>query len=190
MIGPLPSNNFLLFGTAPQVVVVPHKLHLSIVGVRPRQSKKDSTSLLDSPLLSKKSQQTIEAACVGNSHCCLPVSTDNFHDDPCHGTIKTLAVTLEGCDALDAPTSYKRHCSLLGQNLLCDEDIEFLAALRLPPALASASDARGTDRLLHEHVALMVDTSWRPQLQHFVVRAASPPRRPAASLPHLLLTSC
>ena len=108
---------------------------------------------------SHKSMAVIRRACVGQSHCCLPIGTDNFKDDPCRGTVKTLAVTLEGCDEYQPMTTYKRHCSLLGQPLLCDEDIEFLAGLSLPPA----------PQPIKQHVALMVDTSWRPHLQHYVV---------------------
>ena len=98
---------------------------------------------------SPKTLRAIERACVGQSHCCLPVGTDNFRDDPCRGKVKTLAVTLQGCDEHRAPTRYKRHCSLLGQPLLCDEDVEFLSTLSLPPAAEP----------LKPHVALMVDTS-------------------------------
>ena len=43
----------------------------------------------------------------------------------------------------------------MGQPLLCDEDIEFLATLELPPA----------PQPIRLHVAIMVDTSYRPQLQ-------------------------
>ena len=42
---------------------------------------------------------------------------------------------------------------------LCDEDIEFLATLSLPRPLEP----------VRPHVAIMVDTSWRPKLQHYVV---------------------
>ena len=108
---------------------------------------------------SKRSVRVLEDACVGQSHCCLPIGTDNFRDDPCRGKVKTLAVTLEGCEEWPEPTRYKRHCSLLGQPLLCDEDIEFLATLELPPAPTPLKPA----------VAIMVDTSWRPHLQHYVV---------------------
>ena len=73
--------------------------------------------------------------------------------------VKTLAVTLRGCDVHREPTRYKRHCSLSGQPLLPDEDIEFLSALELPVAPEPAAP----------HVAVMVDTSWRPRLQRFVV---------------------
>ena len=85
--------------------------------------------------------RVVEEACLGQSHCCLPVSTDNFADDPCRGTVKTLAVILEGCAEHRSLTRFKRHCSLLGQPLLCDEDIEFLSALSLPPAEARAHGA-------------------------------------------------
>lgn len=108
---------------------------------------------------SRRSVGVVENACVGQSHCCLPVGTDNFRDDPCRGKVKTLAVTLEGCEQYTPHTRYKRHCSLLGQPLLCDEDIEFLSTLALPPA----------PEPLKPHVAIMVDTSWRPHLQHYVV---------------------
>jgi hypothetical protein len=114
---------------------------------------------VDAKCHSTRSQTTIEGACVGQSHCCLPVGTENFRDDPCRGTVKTLAVTLEGCDEHTEPTRFKRHCSLLGQPLLCDEDIEFLAGLDLPAA----------PEPVPPHVAIMVDTSWRPHLQHYVV---------------------
>ena len=83
---------------------------------------------------SRRSQQVVADACVGQSHCCLPIGTDNFRDDPCRGTVKTLAVTIEGCDELVDHTRFKRHCSLMGQPLLCDEDVEFLATLSLPAA--------------------------------------------------------
>ena len=104
----------------------------------------------------------LRKACEGQSHCCLPVGTDHFErKDPCHGTIKTLAVVVHGCrPPADTQTRYRRWCSLQGQWLLCDEDIEFLAALELPE-VAPAS--------LVPNVAAMVDTSWRPDLQHFVV---------------------
>ena len=114
---------------------------------------------IDAKCHSRRSLDTISRACVGHSHCCLPVGTENFNDDPCRGTVKTLAVVLEGCDEETGYTRYKRHCSLLGQPLLCDEDINFLAALSLPPA----------PEPLKPHVALMVDTSWRPLLQEYVV---------------------
>ena len=125
---------------------------------------------------SARSQRVIEHACLGQSHCCLPVTTENFASDPCRGTIKTLAVVLEGCDEHRPYTRYKRHCSLLGQPLLCDEDIEFLTTLALPPAPTP----------LLPHVALMVDTSWRPALQHFVVhnvRAHAGGRQPCRRQP-------
>ena len=108
---------------------------------------------------SRRSQQVVADACVGQSHCCLPIGTDNFRDDPCRGTVKTLAVTIEGCDELVDHTRFKRHCSLMGQPLLCDEDVEFLATLSLPAA----------PQPLLPHVAIMVDTSFRPHLQHYVV---------------------
>ena len=73
--------------------------------------------------------------------------------------MKTLAVILRGCDVYREPTRYKRHCSLSGQPLLPDEDIHFLSALDLPAAAEPALP----------HVAVMVDTSWRPRLQRFVV---------------------
>ena len=66
---------------------------------------------------SRFSHNVVSDACLGNSHCCLPVTTDNFHD-PCRGTIKTLVVRLEGCAEHTSYTSYKRHCSLLGQSLV------------------------------------------------------------------------
>ena len=73
---------------------------------------------------------------------------------------QTLAVVLHGCAEHTSHTRWKRHCSLQGQWLLCDEDIEFLAQLELPePA----------EQQLLPHVAVMVDTSWRPQIQHYVV---------------------
>ena len=53
-------------------------------------------------------------ACLGQSHCCLPVSGDNFGADPCHGKIKTLAVVVHGCDLHEEHTRFKRHCSLQG----------------------------------------------------------------------------
>ena len=108
---------------------------------------------------SRRSRRIVAQACVGQSHCCLPVDTSNFHDDPCRGKVKTLAVVLEGCAEHTAHTRFKRHCSLVGQPLLCDEDIEFLAGLSLPPASPP----------IRPHVAIMVDTSWRPRLQHYVV---------------------
>ena len=80
--------------------------------------------------------------------------------DPCHGKIKTLAVVLHGCQEHKEWTRWKRHCSLQGQWLLCDEDIEFLATLELPE--------RPEAELL-PHVAVMVDTSYRPHIQHYVV---------------------
>ena len=46
-----------------------------------------------------------------------------------------------------------------GQWLLCDEDIDFLARLELPAAPLPLLPA----------VAIMVDTSYRPKLQHYVV---------------------
>ena len=122
--------------------------------------KHDNGSIVIDPQChSARSERVVANACVGESHCCLPVGTDNFRDDPCRGTVKTLAVTLEGCDEVTEYTRYKRHCSLMGQPLLCDEDIEFLTSLDLPPAPAP----------LLPHVAIMVDTSYRPNLQHFVV---------------------
>jgi len=108
---------------------------------------------------SERSRQIVESACLGQSHCCLPVSTDNFGRDPCHGKIKTLAVVLHGCDEHVEHTRFKRHCGLRGQWLLCDEDIDFLARLDLPEA----------PQPLLPTVAIMVDTSWRPKLQRFVV---------------------
>ena len=109
-----------------------------------------------------KSADIIRRACEGQSHCCLPVGTDHFERrDPCPGSIKTLAVVVHGCRPLaDAQTRYRRWCSLQGQWLLCDEDIEFLASLELPEPSPQA---------LLPHVAAMVDTSWRPELQHYVV---------------------
>ena len=108
---------------------------------------------------SHKSARLVEKACVGNSHCCLPVNTENFKDDPCNGKIKTLAVVVEGCAHYQPYTRFKRHCSLMGQPLLCDEDIHFLETLVLPKA----------PEPVRPHVAIMVDTSWRPKLQHYVV---------------------
>ena len=111
---------------------------------------------------SRRSEQVVADACVGQSHCCLPVGTDNFRDDPCRGVVKTLAVTLEGCDEVKPYTRFKRHCSLMGQPLLCDEDIEFLTTLDLPVA---------SEPIL-PHVAMMVDTSYRPHLQVIRTHAA------------------
>lgn len=108
---------------------------------------------------SERSRTVVEAACLGQSHCCLPVSGENFGADPCHGKIKTLAVVVHGCDVHEEYTRFKRHCSLQGQWLLCDEDIDFLARLELPEAPQPLLPA----------VAIMVDTSWRPKLQHYVV---------------------
>lgn len=107
-----------------------------------------------------ESQRRVEAACKGQSHCCLPVTGNNFGADPCFGQLKMLAVEVKGCKAVTSPSHFKRHCSLLGQNLLCDEDIEFLSTLELPEA----------PQPLLPYSALMVDTSYRPLLQDYVVR--------------------
>lgn len=80
--------------------------------------------------------------------------------DPCHGKIKKFAVILHGCEEHREHSRWKRHCSLQGQWLLCDEDIEFLASLELP-------ERKETELL--PHVAVMVDTSYRPRIQHYVV---------------------
>lgn len=132
---------------------------------------------VDSACHSPDSMRVVAAACQGQSHCCLPVSTDNFGRDPCHGKIKKLAVVVHGCREHQAHTRWKRHCSLQGQWLLCDEDIEFLAQLELPEP-----------KQILPHVAVMVDTSWRPHIQHFVVHNVSlgrPPDKPAAPPPLL-----
>ena len=71
-----------------------------------------------------------------------------------------------GGDEVKQYTRFKRHCSLMGQPLLCDEDIEFLTTLDLPVA---------ADPIL-PHVAIMVDTSYRPHLQV----GATHDRRPVA----------
>ena len=63
---------------------------------------------------SERSRAVVEQACLGQSHCCLPVSGDNFGADPCHGKIKTLAVVVHGCDLHEEHTRFKRHCSLQG----------------------------------------------------------------------------
>jgi len=124
------------------------------------QTSANGSVAIDPTCHSRASERVLRDACVGESHCCFPVTTDNFGPDPCHGKIKTLAVVLHGCDEHAAPTRWKRHCSLQGQWLLCDEDIEFLSALELPE--------RAESELL-PHVAVMVDTSYRPRIQHFVV---------------------
>lgn len=128
---------------------------------------------------SRRSERVVADACVGQSHCCLPVGTDNFRDDPCRGVIKTLAVTLEGCEEVKQYTRFKRHCSLMGQPLLCDEDIEFLTTLDLPPA----------PEPVLPHVAIMVDTSYRPHLQVSCTRLRrprwlAPPRVLSCLAPH------
>ena len=61
-----------------------------------------------------ETKRVVEEACLGQSHCCLPVSGDNFGADPCHGKIKTLAVVVHGCDLHEEHTRFKRHCSLQG----------------------------------------------------------------------------
>ena len=126
----------------------------------------------------------LRKACEGQSHCCLPVGTDHFErKDPCHGTIKTLAVVVHGCrPPADTQTRYRRWCSLQGQWLLCDEDIEFLAALELPevapaslvPNVAAMVNRRGArppalcrpQRAQHDGLA-------RPALPRPVERAES-----------------
>ena len=87
----------------------------------PRVHHANRSAAIDPSCHSRRSLPTVVSACEGQSHCCLPVSEDNFRDDPCKGVIKTLAVVVEGCAVHAAPTRYRRHCSLLGQHLLCDE---------------------------------------------------------------------
>jgi hypothetical protein len=101
----------------------------------------------------------VRNACEGQSHCCLPIADQNFRRDPCVGKVKTFAVELRGCAQHIPESKYKTHCALLGQPLLVNEDVEFLAALELPPAPEPVGP----------WVAAMVDTSFRPELQHFVV---------------------
>lgn len=64
---------------------------------------------------SRESVSVVSKACLGQSHCCLPVNDMNFKLDPCHGKVKTLAVVLRGCVPHQSETRYKRHCSLIGQ---------------------------------------------------------------------------
>lgn len=108
-----------------------------------------------------ETKRVVEEACLGQSHCCLPIADANFPRDPCRGRVKSFAAVLVGCDLHLPPSRYKTHCALSGQPMLPQEDVEFLAALQLPPAPEPVPPA----------VAIMVDTTYRPELQSFVVQS-------------------
>ena len=108
---------------------------------------------------SQDSLEAVRAACQGQSHCCLPIADQNLGRDPCPGKVKSIAIELRGCLQHQPESRYKIHCSLQGHPLIVDEDIEFLAALQLPAAAEPVGP----------WVAAMVDTSYRPALQHYVV---------------------
>jgi hypothetical protein len=71
--------------------------------------------------------------------------------------IKYLKVNIKGCLPIKRETSKERICKLSG-HALKDEDISYLAYIKFP-----------LPEYVLRHVAVYIDTTWRPRLQKFVV---------------------